>query len=148
MLCGSTFATVDPSISSRIATRASWSRRRPTSFKRCFVEELWKAEGAVARTLPERLWEEVLSEVSQKGEVAREQILGRVRERRASRARCEFLVRAHEEARLSAAQLSRICKISHVSVRQALLKGVPQEEGTRQPTSYMPADVPGTDDTT
>jgi hypothetical protein len=96
-----------------------------------FVEEVWQAEGVIDRTLPERSWEEVLSEVSQKWEVAAELILGRFRDRRVSWARREFLVRAHAEARLSAAQLSRICKISHVSVRQALLKGAPPEARAR-----------------
>ena len=66
-------------------------------------------------------------EVSAKWKVAPEQILGRSRERRVSLARRQFLVQAHEEAKLSAAKLSRICGITHVSVRQALLKGSPPE---------------------
>jgi putative transposase len=92
-----------------------------------FVEAVWKEAGEVGRALPGRAWQEVLGEVSEKWELAPEQILGKRRERRVSLARREFLVRAHEEARLSAATLSRICKITHVSVRQALMKGTPQE---------------------
>lgn len=90
-----------------------------------FVEEVWKEAGEAARELPSRRWEEVLQEVAQTWGLAPEQIVGTSRQRRVSLARREFLVRAHEEARLSAAALSRICKITHVSVRKALLKGVP-----------------------
>ena len=93
-----------------------------------FVEEVWRAEGEVGRTVAGRLWEEVLREVSEKWSLASEQILSKSRQRRVSLARREFLVRAHEDARLSAAKLSRICKITHVSVRQALMKGSPEEE--------------------
>jgi hypothetical protein len=90
-----------------------------------FVEEVWKEAGELIQAFPARRWEDVLGEVAQKWDLAPEQIVGRSRQRRVSLARREFLVRAHEEARLSAAALSRICSITHVSVRQALLKGVP-----------------------
>lgn len=93
-----------------------------------FVEEVWRAEGAADRLLPVRSWEEVLQEVAAKWGLSPADVLGRSRARRVSRARREFLVRANTEAALSAAKLGRICKISHASVRQALIKGVPGGE--------------------
>ncbi len=92
-----------------------------------FVEEVWREQGELERALPGRPWEEILQEVTQKWAVSPEQVLGGARERRVSLARREFLVRAHEEGKLSAAKLSRICKITHVSVGQALKSGLPPE---------------------
>lgn len=92
-----------------------------------FVEEVWREQGELERVLPGRPWEEILDEVTQKWGVSREQILGRARKRSVSLARREFLVRAHAEAKLSAAKLSRICRITHVSVGQALRRGLPSE---------------------
>lgn len=90
-----------------------------------FVEEIWRKKGELERVLPGRPWEEILAEVASRWELEPQQILGRSRERRVSSARREFLVRAHGAGRLSAAKLGRICGITHVSVRQALLKGAP-----------------------
>lgn len=91
-----------------------------------FVEGVWKEEGRDGgRAIPVRPWEEVLREVAEKWELGPEQFMGRPRDRRVSEARREFLVRAHEESGLSAAKLSRICKITHVSVRQGLIKARP-----------------------
>jgi putative transposase len=91
-----------------------------------FVEAVWREEGQRERAVPSRPWEEILAEVAAKWELAREQILGRSKERRVSRARREFLVRAHGESQLSLADLSRICKMTHVSIREALGKGAPE----------------------
>ena len=56
-----------------------------------------------------------------------EQFKGRPLNRSVSEARRELLVRAHEESGLTAAKLSKICQITHVSVRQVLLRAQPSE---------------------
>ncbi len=91
-----------------------------------FVEDVWREGGEDRRVLPGRPWEEILKEVGQRWEVSPGEILGKSRGRRVSRARREFLVRAHAESGLSMAKLGRICKMAHVSVREAIAKGPPQ----------------------
>jgi len=75
-----------------------------------------------------RSYEEILGEVSNQFGISWEQILGRSRDRRISRARQVFFLRAYGEAGESLTFLGRLCGITHSSVRAAINRAVKKGE--------------------
>lgn len=84
-----------------------------------FVEELL-GEDEPALRAPARMPEDVLAEVSRDLGVTANEILGPSRERRTSRARTEFYVRAQAQAGLTLADLARMTGRSQPAVWQAV----------------------------
>jgi len=74
---------------------------------------------------------EILEGVSRDLHMPQAQILSGARSRSITRARRAFLLRAHEEAGSSMAELGRLCGLTHSAVRQAVEKAR-AEEGKKQ----------------
>lgn len=75
--------------------------------------------------------EEILSEVEEEWGVEAALILGGSRERRISRARREFFLRAHEKAGYTLSHLGRLSKRSHVAVKKAIERAKQETDDRR-----------------
>jgi putative transposase len=91
-----------------------------------FVESVLRAKGTVHDRNHASI-DDILAEISERSGMAAKKILGQSRERVVSKARCEFFLRAHEEAGVSAAELGHMTGRTHVAVVRAL-KRVRDEE--------------------
>jgi putative transposase len=87
-----------------------------------FVEDLL-ADNKAGCTVALRSLDEVLAEVSGEWQVEADQILGPSRQRRISKARREFYVRAYEQAGRSMAELARLTGRTQPSVWEAIRQG-------------------------
>ena len=85
-----------------------------------FVEEIWRVTEAVERREPSRTWQQILEETARQRELSGEHILGPSRERRVSRARRVFYLRAVEEGGVSITQLARLTDRNPASVSRAV----------------------------
>jgi putative transposase len=85
-----------------------------------FVEAVWRAAATVGVERPRRRWDDILKEIADRFGFETARILGGSRERRVSRARREFFLRALEEGGMSMAQLARRCAMNPASVSRAI----------------------------
>ena len=87
-----------------------------------FVREVLRSRKGRQEKSPSMNVAEILEDISRRSSLSRVQILSGVRTRSISRARREFLLRAHEDAGVSMAALGRLVGSTHSAVRQAVEK--------------------------